>query len=122
LVVALLLCRLVLGEFAHAVPAHAQPDTQSMALADHCEEHGSAGSTGDSSHGMHHDDRAMDGSQPHSPCCKSGQCECPGMHAPALALSVADVFPVTRSKERLLDHSIGADRPAIANLFRPPIR
>lgn len=121
-VVTLLLCRLVLGEFVHAAAAHEQPDTQSTALAHHCEEYDAAMSTGDSPHGMHHDEHATEDSQPHSPCCKSGQCECPGMHAPALALSLAGVIPVTRSTERLLDHSIGADRPATANLFRPPIR
>src|SRR5688572_32365926 len=82
----LLLSRLVVGEFAHAVPSpHAPLEPKAVAASTQstdCPEHQAADSGTDSQ-----SSEIASSSDPHHSCCKSGTCQCPCMHVPAAVLA-----------------------------------
>ncbi|MFC4307713.1 CopL family metal-binding regulatory protein [Steroidobacter flavus] len=116
----LLMARLVIGELGHAMPMAAmsplEPTTVGMAGDPACAEHDSGG--------MAHQDDVSNDAGTHSggehDCCKSGDCECPCLHLPCVALDAAVLSPVSLA---LLSIPHGAEtvtslRPS--RLFRPP--
>jgi hypothetical protein len=108
----LLMARLVLGELGHAMPLAAMAPlaaaTAEVSGEPACAEH-EAPKT-------HHSDEA--GSE--HDCCKSGDCECPCLHAPCVALDAVNVNSVSIALPRVPygADSIPAARPC--RLFRPP--
>lgn len=121
LVVALLLCRLVLGEFAHALPAHAVPADAAGPVATpahDCEEHEQGSTPADDEQVSKHGHAGHTGK---SPCCQSSVCECPGLHTPALGLSLAVTIASMPAVEHSMAGMIAIQRLSAANLFRPPI-
>jgi len=118
----LLMARLVVGELGHAMPvasmASLEQATHEVAGEPSCPEHEA------SSHmkGTHPSDDAADHSSDQHDCCKSGDCECPCLHVPCVALDAAIMNPAALS---VLLIPYGADtvpsqRPS--RLFRPPAR
>lgn len=115
LVALLLLARLVLGEFAHALP-----DTQHGAMNEmdsahvHCSTHAEAPAV---QLGATQDEHSP---APASTCCHAGQCECPCLHVPVLAMPAMLVNSRLAAAPPLL-RSLGAFNEAfVSGLFRPP--
>lgn len=112
----LLVTRLVIGELGHAMPiaAHAPVEqaTAEMAGEPACAEHEGGGQETPKAHhsesGEAHD------------CCKSGECECPCLHAPCAALEAVAMTPVSTILLRIPHgtETVISQRPS--GLFRPP--
>ena len=116
------MARLVIGELGHAMPVASlspiEHTTTEMAADPACAEHESVamaphGDTSESDHVSTHSGGEHD-------CCKSGDCECPCLHVPCVALDAAVMNPVSIT---LLGIPQGPDtvtslRPS--GLFRPP--
>jgi len=115
--VLLLLSRLVLGEFAHAMPAsHVPVGPEVVAAASQnadCPEHKAASSEGSHSLGIHSSTEA------HHDCCKPGTCPCPCAHVPAAVASfLATSVHVDHGRIFNLVKGFTCDR--VWSLFRPP--
>lgn len=119
----LLMARLVMGELGHAMPVAAMEPmahATSATIGDPaCAEHEGGQQSPMSQHGDAADHATAHSDGEHD-CCKSGDCECPCLHAPCVALDAAVMSPVEIA---LLDVPHGVDvltslRPA--RLFRPP--
>jgi hypothetical protein len=115
----LLMARLVIGELGHAMPVAAMESltqaTSAMAGDPACAEHDG----GMSHHGDAADDASTHSNGEHD-CCKSGDCECPCLHVPCVALDAAVMNPVAISVLRIPQgtDSVTSLRPS--GLFRPP--
>lgn len=104
----LLMARLVVGELGHAMPVAGmasshEPTATQMAGDPACAEHES----GKQSDGEHD-------------CCKSGDCECPCLHVPCVAIDAAVMNSVAMTLLRI-PHGVevvSSLRPT--RLFRPP--
>ncbi len=118
------MARLVIGELGHAMPVTAmlplEHATAAMAGDPACPEHDESGKH----QTMTHHGDAADDATAHSggehDCCKSGDCECPCLHVPCVALDAAVMNPVSIT---LLRVPSGADTVTSARpsrLFRPP--
>ena len=111
----MLMARLLIGELGHAMPmTHTAPvdhvAASSMSDSAACSEHDSSEHEAPAAH---HDSGKQD-------CCKSGDCECPCLHAPCSALDTLVLSPIAPT---LLPIPHGTDeipsqRPS--GLFRPP--
>jgi hypothetical protein len=120
----LLMARLVIGELGHAMPVMAmlpvEHATSEMAA---CAEHDGSGQQQSMTH---HGDVSQDDATAHAgsehDCCKSGDCECPCLHVPCVALDAAIMNPVAITLLRIPNgaDAIPAARPS--GLFRPPAR
>jgi hypothetical protein len=120
----LLMARLVIGEMGHAMPvtgmAPLAQATTEMATEAACPEHES----GPKQHPVTHHGDAADDATAHSDgehdCCKSGDCECPCLHVPCVALDATMMNPVSIALLRIPHgaDSVTATRPS--RLFRPP--
>jgi hypothetical protein len=120
----LLMARLVVGELGHAMPMADMPlpvdhAATQMVGDPACAEHAS----GEQSPMPHHGD-AADSVSHHSDaehdCCKSGDCKCPCLHVPCVALDAAVMNPVAITLLRI-PHGVdvvSSLRPT--RLFRPP--
>ena len=114
----LLLSRLVLGEFVHAMPvSHAPTEPEVVAAGNQnadCPQHEAAGGAGSESSDI------KSSSDPHHDCCKSGACQCPCMHAPAalVASFVATSMHVDHGRIMTPANGFACDRLWL--LFRPP--
>lgn len=121
-VIFLLMSKLILGEFAHAMPHMAEPATTMnevvmSASASHdsppCGDHALSGSESGQSQDSSSDDHAA------KSCCNGGECACPCLHSPAATASV----PLTM--QRAHDDEVGFLIDGVAchrlsGLFRPP--
>lgn len=113
------MARLVMGELGHAMPVAAMESltqaSAAMAGDPACAEHDGGGMT-------HHGDvaDAATHSNGEHDCCKSGDCECPCLHVPCVALDAAVMTPVAISMLRVPQgvDSVTVLRPS--GLFRPP--
>jgi hypothetical protein len=118
----LLMARLVIGELGHAMPvtpmAPVQHATHEMSRELPCAEHEAGAQMPDS----HASEAAADHASNEHDCCKSGDCECPCLHVPCVALDAAVMNPVALSLLRIPygADSVPAERPF--RLFRPPAR
>ena len=115
----LLLSRLVVGEFAHAVPSsHAPVEPEVVAgstqSAD-CPEHQAADGGTDSQSAD-----IASSTDPHHNCCKSGTCQCPCMHVPAAVLASFLATLVHVDHGRILNQVNGFACDRLWSLFRPP--
>jgi hypothetical protein len=113
----LLLSRLVLGEFAHAMPAPHVPAGPEVVAADSqnadCPQHEAASGEGTHPSGSHLSTEA------HHDCCKPGTCQCPCAHVPAaIASFVATSVHVDHGRILNLVKGFACDR--LWSLFRPP--
>jgi hypothetical protein len=120
LIVALLLCRLVLGEFAHALPVHAASPTSAgtAALIHHCFGHDQSSELDTDAVTKHAHSEGTN----HSQCCKSGACECPCLHTPALAVASSISAASNLCDDNAIERAIPPQNHRAVNLFRPPIR
>jgi hypothetical protein len=104
----LLMARLVIGALEHAATG--------MAVDPACAEHDAGG--------MSHQADASDAASAHSDgehdCCKAGDCECPCLHAPCVALDAAVMNPVAITLLSIPQgvQTVTSLRPS--RLFRPP--
>jgi hypothetical protein len=120
----LLMARLVVGEFGHAMPVAAMSSpsehTATQMVGDPaCAEHESGKQAPMAAHGDAAEDATAHSDGEHD-CCKSGDCKCPCLHVPCVSLDAAVMNPVAIA---LLRSPHGVDvvssvRPA--RLFRPP--
>lgn len=115
----LLVSKLILGQFAHAMPHMAESTTamnemvtslshDSPPCGDHVQTDSASGQSQDS--GGDHAEKS---------CCKGGECACPCLHSPAA------VAAVLASAQRSPDDQVGALVHGVAgqrlsDLFRPP--
>lgn len=115
----LLMTRLVVGEFSHAMPM------QAMGAMDHA----TSGVAADAEACPEHDTKSqsapqisheMDHSSGEQDCCKSGECECPCLHVPCASFDVIGVNRIAPTEQRGLEREafIISQRPS--GLFRPP--
>lgn len=122
--IALLLCNLVFGQFVHAAammgfkaPVGSIQTAAAPAMPKaHCEHHRPALSESSSAQHQHL------GSAVGKPdCCKHGNCDCPGLHAPAMASStvILDLPYLSEPPARLVftSHPLAHSAPSL----RPPI-
>lgn len=123
-VIFLLVSKLILGEFTHAMPHMAQDMGQSatmmneiVASASHdsppCGSHGQTGSESGQSQDSSSDDHAA------KSCCKGGECACPCLHTPAATAAVSLAMQPTHDDQVgvLIE---GATWHRLSGLFRPP--
>lgn len=121
----LLVSRLVIGEFAHAMPmgdmstshhrmSHVLSEIASDPTA--CPQHEVA-EQGDTTHAS--TDAADTGSDTQD-CCKSGECECPCLHAPCAAINATVATAITVELRRLAEGTDGLMLQRLSGLFRPP--
>jgi hypothetical protein len=114
----LLLSRLVLGEFAHAVPvSHAPAEPEVVAAGSQnadCPQHEAAGGAGSESSDIE------SSADPHHDCCKSGACQCPCMHAPAALVASFVATSVHVDHGRIMTRANGFACDRLWLLFRPP--
>jgi hypothetical protein len=115
----LLMARLVIGELGHAMPAAMElppQATSAMAGDPACADHDGGG--------MSHQGDVADHATTHSDgehaCCKSGDCECPGLQVPCVALDAAVMTPVAISMLRIPQGVDSVTSPRPSGLFRPP--
>jgi hypothetical protein len=121
-VIFLLVSKLILGEFTHAMP---QMDHSAAAMNDEivtlanvshdsppCGSHDSAGSESGQSQDSSTDHANKD-------CCKGGECACPCLHSPAAAAAVAAVMQLTHD-DQVAVLVQGATWHRSSGLFRPP--
>jgi hypothetical protein len=119
----LLMARLVIGELGHAMPAAAMASlehaTTAMAADPACAEHDASGKQPMAHHGDTSDSATAHSGNEHD-CCKSGDCECPCLHVPCVALDAAVMTPVsiTLLAAPHRADAVTAARPS--RLFRPP--
>lgn len=120
-VIFLLVSKLILGQFAHAMPHMAAPESgmghEMTAPASHdappCGSHMQSGSQSDSSQDSNTDEPAK------KSCCETGGCACPCLHSPAATATVP--FTLQRANEsRVVVLVEGATWRRISALFRPP--
>ena len=119
----LLMARLVVGELGHAMPvagmASSLEPTTHLPSDPACAEHEDSVQSPMTHHGDASDDTTAHSDGEHD-CCKSGDCECPCLHAPCVALDAAVLKPVAIA---LLPIPHGVDAVASlrpTRLFRPP--
>ena len=117
------MARLVIGELGHAMPvagmASIEHTTTQLAGDPACAEHEGSLQSPMTHHGDASDDTTAHSDGEHD-CCKSGDCECPCLHVPCVALDAAVLNPVAITLLRI-PHGVDAVsslRPA--RLFRPP--
>lgn len=115
----LLVSRLVLGEFAHAMPSSHAPVEAEVAAASSqnadCPQHKAA------SHGTgsQSSDIASAADEHHN-CCISGACQCPCMHVPAAAVASFTPTSLHANHERIMNFANGFACDRLWSLFRPP--
>ena len=127
-VIALLLARLLLGDFVHAVPhgEHLQPidKAQSTALAGDCPDHAASVHIGHS--GGHESDGAShDGADPahhagKDDCCKSTACNCLCAHLAPLMTSTQSPAEAFGADPGVSLSCIATPTDRLSALFRPP--
>lgn len=118
-----MMSRLIVGEFAHAMP-HSNapadmPASDAAALvgesAAACPDHENAGATSqqssEQSHGVHGEDED---------CCKANGCECPCVHLPPAAGDPSVMAVAKPDSHRLSEPVLGAAARRLSALFRPP--
>jgi hypothetical protein len=115
----LLLSRLVLGEFVHAMPAqHAPVEPEVVAAAGNqsgdCPQHEAASGAGNQS------SHSQSASDAHHDCCKSGACQCPCMHVPAALVASFITTSVHVDHGRIMNPVNGFTCDRLWSLFRPP--
>lgn len=113
----LLMARLVIGELGHAMPvATMLPVEHATSEMAACAEHDGSG------HGDASEHDATAHSDGEHDCCKSGDCECPCLHVPCVALDAAIMNPVAITLLQIPNgaEAVPAARPS--GLFRPPAR
>ena len=115
----LLLSRLVLGEFAHAMPAqHVPVEPEVVAAADNqsvdCPQHEAASGAGSQS------SHSQSASDAHHDCCKSGACQCPCMQVPAVLVASFITTSVHVDHGRIMKAVQGFTCDRLWSLFRPP--
>jgi hypothetical protein len=104
----LLVSKLILGQFVHAMPSTAEPALTMNDIATSvghdappCGDHAQA------------DDHAS------KSCCKGGECACPCLHSPAAAAVVSFIVQSAHD-DRAATHIDGAAWHRLSALFRPP--
>jgi hypothetical protein len=124
-VIFLLVSKLILGEFTHAMPqmAHEMGSSATMnevvtlASASHdsppCENHVQSGTES----GQPQDSSSGDHAAKN--CCKGGECACPCLHSPAAPSAVPFVMHLTHDNQ-LSPLVQGATWHRQSGLFRPP--
>jgi hypothetical protein len=122
-VVFLMLSRLIVGEFAHAMPHSGapanMPASEAAALVGEssaaCPDHENAGSpspqSSEQSHGVHSEDED---------CCKANGCECPCVHLPPAAGDPSVIAVAKTDSHRVSEPALGAAARRLSALFRPP--
>jgi hypothetical protein len=119
-VICLLVVRLVLGEFAHAMPHQAGAPSVSVSSgeATACPGHAHASSDGASMTGQHspHEKPASQTKD----CCKASGCQCPCLHASVIVSSSSMVVPVSLDRSATIICTLGPVQDRIDRLFRPP--
>lgn len=119
----LLVSRLVIGEFAHAMPMDMSPSHHQMShvLSEiagdpaACPQHEGA-QQGDT-HPSTDDGTTSSESQD---CCKSGECECPCLHVPCAAIDATIFTAITVELRHLAEGTDGLMSHRLSGLFRPP--
>jgi hypothetical protein len=114
----LLLSRLVLGDFAHAMPVSHAPFESAVVAAGSrnpdCPQHEAASDAAGQSSDI------QSSPHPQRDCCKSGACECPCMHAPAALVASFIVTSVHLDHGRIMNSAHGFACDRLWLLFRPP--
>jgi hypothetical protein len=104
-----LICRLVFGEFAHAMPHEETPDAPVSA---HCGHQALGGVESADVQNDSHDSRLN--------CCENGMCDCPCVHVSALdaprVLFDSQLLQTLRAAERIS----GLAQKQLTPLLRPP--
>jgi len=117
--VLLLVGRLVLGEFAHGMtPSHAHPESAAVsASSEHpdCQQHESTSTQADSQAAG-----ASSSPDAHHDCCKSGACQCPCMHVPAVVVATFSAISIQVDHQRIMSSANGFACDRLWSLFRPP--
>jgi hypothetical protein len=127
-VIFLLVSKLILGEFAHAMPHMVEPATTMNATvvtaasagqdSPPCGSHVQGSSeSGQSESNQSHDSSGDDHAA--KDCCKGGECACPCLHSPAAASSVPlTMHPAHDDQAAVVIDGATAHR--LSGLFRPP--
>lgn len=116
----LLVSRLVSAELGHAMPVaegDASEPAMSMAACDsaECEE-----STADQMPTSHHVGADSQDMKDMQDCCKSGDCECPCLHAPYASLDALVLNSLGTTLLRMPQGTDGVVSQHPSDLFRPP--
>ena len=113
----MLVSRLVIGELGHAMPmasaddggtahhhtmAAEMPSSDTAAVSDHA-----------SADAATHSSSEQD-------CCKSGECECPCLHAPCASVDALVLNPIATALLRIPPGADGVVSQRPSGLFRPP--
>lgn len=115
----LLMARLVVGELGHAMPVAAMSSPLEQATTETAGDPVCAEHEGGMQMSHQGEDAGAHSDSKHD-CCKSGDCECPCLHVPCVALDATVMNPVAMTLLRV-PHGVDAIsslRPA--RLFRPP--
>ena len=124
-VIFLLVSKLILGEFAHAMPHMVEPATTMNAMvasvghdSPPCGNHVQGGSESGQSESNPSQDSSGDDHAAKN-CCKGGECACPCLHSPAATASVPLIMQRAHDDQVavLID---GATAHRLSGLFRPP--
>jgi hypothetical protein len=124
-IVLLVLARLVLGEFAHAMPHEEPSNDWQVAAAEHaqelpCPDH--AGTSDSSESPTDSEDLTSKSHDPasHSTHCCQNSCDCACLHLSALAISNVTAGVATTEQHLIPAAQLGHTPDRIFLLFRPP--
>jgi hypothetical protein len=116
-VVFLMVSRLIVGEFAHAMP-HSEAAAKDVAvLASEtmaaCQDHEGVAAEPSSApaHGTHADE---------DDCCKAKGCKCPCVHLPSAVPEPVVVGMAHHDLHRLSEPTLGIATQRLSAVFRPP--
>jgi len=121
-IVLLLIARLVLGEFAHAMPHQNESDVSAAAQvqAVPCPDHGAK--PGEGHRSMDSGEataKAHDAGSHDTNCCKTA-CNCPCLHLSTMAMPSAIVNVAAADQRGFPTDALGHTPDRITLLFRPP--
>ena len=121
----LLIARLVLGEFANAMPHHADLSEGEAGMATQaegtpCPDHAASSATSKAPADFEDVASQPLDSTPHQTHCCKGECDCACVHASALAMPSAAVNIVALEKHLISAAALGHTPHRIFLLFRPP--
>ena len=112
----LLVTRLVIGELGHTMPITAMAPLEQASSEIACAEHESSGQQTSDAHPANE----VDHSAGEHDCCKSGECECPCLHAPCAVIEAAVTDPVAPFLLRIPQGADNVTSQRPSGLFRPP--
>lgn len=121
----LLVARLIMGEFAHAMPHDHKPVAADSAVVAQGQEAPCPDHAGKSAHAMQSVDsepiaKVHSGASHDTDCCKTAGCQCLCVHISAIAMPFLGLNVVLLDQSRVPVSADGLIQDRLSALFRPP--